>query len=233
MNEINNEKQSGMDAAAGNKTTVQANNDNEENSRRSERGKRPVLIPIVILAVIVFLVLLVGVVWIAASRKVETIETNIHTLVKEILPVSEYVCLVYNYQSVNKRTYNDGSWLTEANMLIVIDGTIKLGFDCSEIQAEEKQSQLILKMPPIKIISHEQYPENATAYDLKGGWFPRKITPQETLNLLGDSKKEHEEKVSEKEELYAQARSSAEELFRPLLELNPAVKEKYSVIFQW
>jgi hypothetical protein len=181
-------------------------------------------------------VLLGGLVWIAASRKVETIQTSIHTLVKEILPVSEYVCLVYNYQSVNERTHKPGGltdFLFETNMLIIIDGTIKLGFDCSKIQAEEMQSQLILKMPPIEIISHEQYPETAKAYDLRGGLFPRKMTPQEILNLLGDSKKDHEKKVFENAELYAQARSSAEELMRPLLELNPALKGKYASSFQW
>ena len=199
--------------------------------------KKPPLTQILIIVSILFLILLGGVIWIAARKPLivkQIIETNISTIVKEILPASEYVCLVYNYQSINQRSYNPGNWLNARYILIVLDGTIKLGFNCEDIKVQQNGTNLILVMPKIKILAHEQYPERAKTYDLAGGGiFPRSIKPQEVLNLLGDSKHEQEKLVEENEELKKQARDSTEALFRPLLEFNPLIKEKYSIVFNW
>jgi hypothetical protein len=194
-------------------------------------------VPVLIIVSILFLTLLGAVVWTAARKPLlvrQLFETNISTVVKEILPASEYVCLVYNYQSITQRAYNPGSWLNARNLLIVLDGTIKLGFNCRDIVVRENGSELILSMPPIKILAHEQYPERALSYDLAGGGIlPRSIRPQEILDLLGDSKLELEKQVEENIELMQQARESAETLFKPLLELNPSIRGDYSIVFVW
>ena len=199
--------------------------------------KRTILIPLLIIVILLFLVLLGGVVWTAARKPLivkQLIETNINTVVKEVLPVSEYVCLVYNYQSTIQRSYNPGNFINARNLLIVLDGSIKLGFNCADITVNENGTQIVLGMPAIKILAHEQYPERARSYELAGGGiFPRAIRPQEILDLLGDTKLEHEVQAEENEELIKQARDSAEALFRPLLELNPSVKNRYSIVFRW
>jgi len=195
------------------------------------------LITALIISVSLFLVLLIAVVWIAARKPLvikQLIETNISTVVKEILPASEYVCMVYNYQSISQRSYNPGNWLNAHNLLIVLDGTIKLGFDCEKIIVKERGSQLIINMPAVEILAHEQYPERAKSYDLAGGGlFPRSIKPQEILDLLGDSKLDKENQVKENEDLMKQARDSAEALFKPLLEFNPSIKGNYNIVFNW
>ena len=195
------------------------------------------LITALIISVSLFLVLLIAIVWIAARKPLvikQLIETNISTVVKEILPASEYVCMVYNYQSISQRSYNPGNWLNAHNLLIVLDGTIKLGFDCEEITVRESGSRLIIKMPAIEILAHEQYPERAKSYDLAGGGlFPRSIRPQEILDLLGDSKLDKENQIKENEDLMKQARDSAEALFKPLLELNPSIRGNYNIVFNW
>ncbi|MDR1868626.1 MAG: DUF4230 domain-containing protein [Treponema sp.] len=199
--------------------------------------KKTVLVPVLIIVIVLFLVLLGAVVWTAARKPLvikQLIETNIGAVVKEILPASEYVSLVYNYQSTNQREYNPGNWISARNLLIVLDGTIKLGFNCADIEVQESGANLVLTMPPIKILAHEQYPERAKAYDLAGGGlFPRTVRPQEILDLLGDSKLEHEKQAEENEELLKQARDSAEASFRPLLELNPSIRGRYSIVFRW
>lgn len=201
------------------------------------KTKKSVLIPVLIIVSALFLVMLGGVVWVAARKPLiikQIIQTNISTVVKEILPASEYVSLVYNYQSVTQRSYNPGNLINARNILIVLDGTIKLGFNCTDIGVRENGTNLILAMPEIKILAHEQYPERAKTYDLAGGGiFPRSIKPQEVLDLLGDSKLDQEKQVEENEELILQARNSAEALFKPLLELNPLIKNRYSIIFRW
>lgn len=196
-----------------------------------------VVAPALIIVIILFLALFGGVVWMAAKKPFvikQLIETDIGAVVKEVLPVSEYVCLVYNYQSINQRTYDVGNWLSSKKLLIVLDGTIKLGFDCRDIEVTETETRLILSMPPIKMLAHEQYPEKARSYDLVGGGvLPRQPTPSEILKLLGDSKREQERRVEENGELMRQARESAEALFKPLLELNPSLRGRYSVVFNW
>jgi len=208
-----------------------------ENNTEKITPKKPPLMPILITVSALFLILLIGVVWIAARKPLilkQIIETNVSSVVKEILPASEYVCLVYNYQSISQRAYNPGSWLNARNILIVLDGTIKLGFNCEDITVQQNGTNLILVMPKIKMLAHEQYPERAKTYDLAGGGiFPRSIKPQEVLNLLGDSKLEQEKQVEENEELKKQARDSTEASFKPLLELSPLIKEKYNIVFKW
>jgi len=217
---------------------------NDEKKDKKDKKEKPVikkqkppLMTALIISVSLFLVLLIAVVWIAARKPLvikQLIETNISTLVKEILPASEYVCLVYNYQSITQRAYNPGNWLNAHNLLIVLDGTIKLGFNCEEITVRERGSQLIINMPAVEILAHEQYPERAKSYDLAGGGlFPRSIRPQEILDLLGDSKLDKENQIKENEDLMKQARDSAEALFKPLLELNPSIRGNYNIVFNW
>jgi hypothetical protein len=209
----------------------------KETETETINTKKPPLMQILIIVSALFLILLVGVVWVAARKPLvlkQIIETNISTVVKEILPASEYVCLVYNYQSISQRAYNPGNWLNARNILIVLDGTIKLGFNCEDITVQQKGTSLILVMPKIKILAHEQYPERARTYDLAGGGiFPRSIKPQEVLDLLGDSKHDQEKQVEENEELKKQARDATESLFKPLLELSPLIKERYNIVFNW
>ncbi|MDR1836629.1 MAG: DUF4230 domain-containing protein [Treponema sp.] len=199
--------------------------------------KKTVLMPVMIIVIILFVVLLGSVVWIAARKPLiikQLIQTNASTVVREILPVSEYVCLVYNYQSTTQRSYNPGNIINARNLLIVLDGTIKLGFNCADINVQETGTLLIIEMPPVKILAHEQYPERARSYELAGGGILRRsVSPQEILDLLGDTKLDQEKQVEENENLLKQARDSAEALFRPLLELNPSIKDRYSVAFRW
>jgi len=210
---------------------------NKAEKREKTKGRKVSLLPALIICISLFLILLMVVVWIAARKPLvvrQLIETNISTVVKEILPASEYICLVYNYQSISQRSYNPGNWLNARNLLIVLDGTIKLGFNCEEITVRENGTRLIINMPSVEILAHEQYPERARSYELAGGGlFPRAIRPQEILDLLGDSKLEKEEQVRGNEDLIKQAKDSAETLFRPLIELNPSIRGNYNIVFNW
>jgi len=196
------------------------------------------LIPALITSAGLCLVLLAAVVWLTARKplivKQLIVETSVSTVVKEILPASEYISLIYNYQSITERAYNPGNWLNARNLLIVLDGTIKLGFNCEKITVRENGANLIINMPPVIILAHEQFPERARSYELAGGGlFPRTIQPQDILDMLGDSKLEQEVLVKANDELLKQARESAETLFKPLLELNPSISGKYTISFVW
>lgn len=211
--------------------------DQKEKTPVVVKEKKSVLLPILVVTIFLFLVLLCAVVWVAAKKPMvvkQIIETNISSVVKEVLPASEYVCLVYNYQSITQRAYNPGNWLNARNLLFVLDGTIKLGFDCGDIDVREHGSQIMLIMPPVKILAHEQHTDRARSYELAGGGvLPRAVRPQEVLDLLGDTKIEKEEQVEANEALIRQARESAEALFKPLLELIPSIRGNYTLVFLW
>ena len=162
---------------------------------------------------------------------------NVNASVKEVLPNAEYSSLVYHYSAVITHSealnlFHFDIPLTEKKLLYTIDGTIKLGFDGSEIFVDTSYNQIILRMPKIKILSHEIYPETFSLYDEKSGLFNRfSVTDFNTIQMI--HKKEQEEKVNENLGLYTQARQSAQQQFAALLENLPGIKDKYTVVFEW
>ncbi|GHV80331.1 hypothetical protein AGMMS49944_21220 [Spirochaetia bacterium] len=188
------------------------------------------------IAVIVFMALLIGLVWYAAKKPfviTKRVETNIHTVVKEVLPISEYASLVYSYSSVITRQINSFGILNSKKMLYVMDGTIKLGFDCKDILIEERNKNIILKMPTIRILSHEQDTANAKVYDESYSLFNVRFSAIEMLQIQTDHKEQEEEKIRNNEALFTQARASAEQMFGPLLGNLPGVKDVYKIGFEW
>ena len=171
-----------------------------------------------------------------------TSEINISSSVKQILPVSEYVSLVYHYTDII--THSDAirffDWgnipFTERRAIYTIDGAIKLGFNAGEygekINIKYSSDTITVQMPVIQIISHEIFPETFYLYDEKSGLFNRyTLSDANTLQVI--QRLERQKKVNENEDLFAQARISAEQQFRRLLEILPDIKDNYKIEFEW
>ena len=164
-------------------------------------------------------------------------EIDIRSTVKQVLPASEYASLVYHYSSVIthsdvKTLFDHAIPLTEKKLIYVIDGTIKLGFDGKDIQVDKGYNQIILRMPPIKILSHEIYPETFSLYDEKSGLFNR-YNAEDFNAIQMTHKKDQEQKVNENAGLFTQARQSAEHQFRVFLENLPAAQNDQTIVFEW
>ncbi|MDR3113464.1 MAG: DUF4230 domain-containing protein [Endomicrobium sp.] len=162
---------------------------------------------------------------------------NINAAVKEVLPASEYASLVYQYSSIITHSeavelFSIPIPLTEKKAIYTIDGTIKLGFDCKDIKIDLSYNNIILRMPRIKILSHEIYPETFSLYDEKTSLF-NKYTLTDANNIQKINKKEIEIKARQNRGLYIQARKFAEEQISGLLESAPAIKGKYTIVFEW
>jgi len=164
-------------------------------------------------------------------------EMDIRSAVKQVLPTSEYASLVYHYSSVI--THNDVKTLfdhviplTEKKLLYIIDGTIKLGFDGKDIKVDKGYNQIIIRMPQIKILSHEIYPETFSLYDEKAGLFNR-YNAEDFNSIQMNHKKDQERKVNENAGLFTQARQSAEHQFRVFLENLPVKQDDYTIVFEW
>jgi len=164
-------------------------------------------------------------------------ETSIHTTVREILPAAEFVSLHYRYTSVIKDVNSREMFGvqipgTEKKLLAVIDGTLKLGIDCRKIQIDTTRTDtLFLKLPPIKIISHELHPETAEVYDQKNGMFNR-YKARDLFVLETKQKAEIENNIEKNYELISQARTATEYAFKSFLH-SVHVLDTIPIAFRW
>jgi len=162
---------------------------------------------------------------------------DIRSTVKQVLPAAEYASLVYHYSSVIthndvKTLFDHAIPLTEKKLIYVIDGTIKLGFDGKDIKVDKGYNQIIIRMPRIKILSHEVYPETFSLYDEKAGLFNR-YNAEDFNSIQMNHKNDQEKKVNENAGLFTQARQSAERQFRVFLESLPTKQDDYEIVFEW
>jgi hypothetical protein len=162
---------------------------------------------------------------------------EVHISIKEILPVSEYACLVYRYSAVNK--HSDSlpfiKWnmpFTEKKLIFSIDGTIKLGIDGKHIRIEPLAKKIVVHLPPIKILSHEIYPETVMIYDEKNNIFNH-FTAKEHFRIELNHKNTIEEKLLSYEDIFIQAQEAAQTQFGSLLRNLPGVKDIYRIEFEW
>ncbi|MCL2144866.1 MAG: DUF4230 domain-containing protein [Endomicrobia bacterium] len=164
-------------------------------------------------------------------------EINIKSTVKEILPAAEYTSLVYHYTSVithseAAKLFSFDIPLTEKKAIYTIDGSIKMGFNCADIAIDISYNSIVLKMPRIKILSHEIYPETFSLYDEKTSLFNR-YTLKDANAIQLANKDEMELKVKQNRGLYLQAMKFAEDQFKQTLENLPGIKGIHTVIFDW
>jgi len=121
---------------------------------------------------------------------------------------------------------------TEKKLLAVIDGTLKLGIDCQKIQIDTTRTDtLFLKLPPIKIISHELHPETAEVYDQKNGMFNR-YKAKDLFILETKQKTDIEHNIDKNYELISQARTATEYAFRSFLH-SVHTLDTIPIAFRW
>ncbi len=162
-----------------------------------------------------------------------TVETNIHTVVKEILPVSKIVSTEYHYESVIVERINPNNILTSKKVLVVMPGTVSLGIDGQNILVQENAGRILIQLPPVQIISHEQHHEKAKVYDESYGILTGRFTVEQILALQAKHKQEITEKILNDEELFARTRKTTESILDSFISNLPGVKNTYPVIFEW
>jgi hypothetical protein len=162
---------------------------------------------------------------------------EIHVSVREILPISEYACLVYRYSAVNK--HSDSlpfiKWnmpFTEKKLIFSIDGTIKLGIDGKHIRIDSVGKTIVVHLPSIKILSHEIHPETAMIYDEKNNIFNH-YTAKEHFRIELNHRNTIEGDLSSNKDVFIQAQEAAQTQFSSLLRNLPGVKDIYRIEFEW
>jgi hypothetical protein len=166
------------------------------------------------------------------------------SIIKDVLPISEYAALTYHYTTV--ADFEDEAYrqilgrdvripgTTKIRKLLYsFDGTMKLGINAANIEIERVGSKIILTMPPIEILSH-MIDENSLKVHLDEtkGLFTKELSFDEKFKLIENKRKEIERKVLT-QDIAKEAKSSAEFQFRAFLQNLPDIKGRYSIEFVW
>jgi hypothetical protein len=165
-----------------------------------------------------------------------TQEESARTMVKEVLPVSEYVSLVYRYTRVAESENRSSirGWnipLTTKKYLVVYDGTLKMGIDGRNIRVDQTDSIVQVTLPPVQILSHQIHEETTKVYDQTFNIF-NQIKLQEYIDFTAGQKTIVEEQAREDGAVFDMARNSLEEQFGALFRGLQALKD-CQIVFIW
>ncbi|MDR1373879.1 MAG: DUF4230 domain-containing protein [Treponema sp.] len=163
-------------------------------------------------------------------------EESARTMVKEVLPVSEYVSLVYRYTRVaeSENRLAVRGWnipLTTKKYLVVYDGTLKLGIDGRDIRVDQTGDTVQITLPPVKILSHQIHEETTKVYDQTFNIF-NQLRLQDYIDFTAGQKAIAEEQAREDGAVFDMARTSLEDQFSALFRGLQAL-ENCRIVFVW
>jgi len=220
------------------------------------------LLPAILAAVIAGLLVVIGL--LLGGKKfnlgvlpevTEQSDISAHTVITEVLPVSEYVSLAYQYTSVVKdiNSKDIKGWtipFTTRKYIFTYDGKIKLGIDGKQIRVEVPEEEkkevgavnagtgegninptIRILLPPIKILSHEIMEDSIEVFEQSQTIF-NEIKIADAFKVTADRKRELEEKVMASTAV-KDAEASLEQQFGALLGSLPGIKGKYELEFIW
>jgi hypothetical protein len=95
-----------------------------------------------------------------------------------------------------------------------------------------KPGEILISLPPIKILSHEVYEDTIEVFEQSQTIF-NEIKIEEAFKITGERKREMEEKVFSSGTALDEARASLELQFGKLLQDLPGIKDTYTVVFLW
>ena len=174
-------------------------------------------------------------------------ESTLNTLrskINKTVSIGEFSSLEYHYTSVE--SYKDPMRLPFLKLPIPlpfdigykklfysVDGIIKLGFNADDIKFDVSNNKITLKMPEIKILSHEVDLNTFKLFDTRSEWLFNELKSSDYYHTRTELKKNIEEEITKDSEVYTQARGSAQEQFEIFIEGLPGIKDKYRIEFKW
>ncbi|MCL2389044.1 MAG: DUF4230 domain-containing protein [Elusimicrobia bacterium] len=159
--------------------------------------------------------------------------TSAHTIVKEIMPASEFVSLIYRYTTLishrdSLRFGDMGIPFTENRFLYSFDGVIRFGFDGSLINVTENDNIITIQLPPIRVKSHTIKEDSLQVFDQTNNIFnPIRLDTPFRLNA---ERKIEMEMNARTRGIFDQARQEAKRQLTELLQAFPAINN-YTIEF--
>jgi hypothetical protein len=162
--------------------------------------------------------------------------TSSNSIVKEILPVSEYTCLLYRYTTVvmHEESKKFNEWelpFTKKKYIYTYDGMMKLGINGKNISIKQFGQRIQLHMPPVQVVSHIIDERSIKVYDQTRNAF-NQIEIDEAFKINAEQKA-HMEAKAQSEGVFEEAQRAAEQQFGDLLKNLPGVKNEFIIEFVW
>lgn len=164
-------------------------------------------------------------------------EVSLNVIEAEIKSIGELATLEYRYTDAGK--FEDPKELfgvnipfTTKSFIAKWDGVIKAGIDIEQVivEVDESSKEIIISLPPAKILSHEIDSESIETLDEKNGLF-NPVTVSDVRDFDAVSKSAMEERVIEMG-LLEDAQENAEQIIQMLI-LNDVVQsQNYTIRFQ-
>lgn len=158
------------------------------------------------------------------------------TIREELVKIGELATLQYNYTIVSDLVYtNKTAWIfsNEDRLIYSIDGIIKLGIDCNnlEIDCDNENQILTVYLPPVKILSHELDESSYHEYLMKGN-----ISTSEFNETRIDDKMEQEKKIEQngvKEQALENAKDTLGNILKAVIvDMNENNQQPYEILFK-
>lgn len=155
---------------------------------------------------------------------------------EELVKIGELATLQYNYTIVSDLVYtNKTAWIfsNEDRLIYSIDGVIKLGIDCNnlEIDCDNDNRILTVYLPPVKILSHELDESSYHEYLMKGN-----ISTSEFNETRIDDKIEQEKKIEEngiKEQALENAKDTLGNILKAaIVNMSENDQQPYEILFK-
>lgn len=161
-------------------------------------------------------------------------EITAELLGEQIANISELAVLEYRYTNVGKfeDQVNFYGWevpFTTKSFILVYDGSMKLGINGSEVALEVAGQEIRIKLPPVKILSHEIMEDTLVVMDQTHNVF-NQLQIEDYTGFAVDQKIEMEEKARERG-LFTDALERAEAQIGDFLRLLPGIGEEYTIVF--
>lgn len=160
-------------------------------------------------------------------------------VMEEIKDIGELATIEYRYTNVgtidsSKKLFGSDVDipLTKKSAIITMDGVIKVGVDVDKIHIETNNTlkTITVLLPKAKILSNELDENSMTTYDETNGVF-NNITLEDSSSIREAIKKKSVENA-EKNGIYDQAKTNAENIVRCIIESVPGVKDNYKILFK-
>ena len=192
------------------------------------------IIAIVVLLVVAVVAFLAGIYFqISYDSRPDPNYTS-DTIAREVREVCEYAVLDYRYTNVGKfenqrEFYGWTVPFTSKSFILTYDGEIKLGIEGDKIDVNVTGTNIKIKLPEVKILSHEVHENSIKVMDQSHNIF-NQIEVDDYAKFATDRKLEKEKEVKDSD-LFEQASEKIKVQMTDLLESLPDVKEKYQIEF--
>jgi len=157
---------------------------------------------------------------------------NVSNLQQQIVSIGELATTEYNYRNVivMQDSHSILGWdipFTQRSYIIMVEGTMKIGIDASDISvsASEENKIISIIVPKAKILTHVLHEDTIEVLEENSGLFNR-VRIEDWATMAIAQKEEMEEKISDTD-IFNRAENDAVRMLQALI--SGVVPEDYTV----